>query len=127
MNLRNFQTRVQEFKKRLDPNRIEREKCAAKRIGIVKGLAWGTLVGGIVGVLFAPDKGENTRKKAKDEIIKAKENLEVGLDQGKEKLVEMYENNKSRIPFCCQNSDVEENLEELNIVGDDALEKQEVN
>ena len=70
MNLRNFQTRVQEFKKKLDPNRIEREKRAARRIGIVKGLVWGTLVGGIVGVFFAPDKGENTRKKRINKDIK---------------------------------------------------------
>jgi gas vesicle protein len=31
----------------------------------VKGVFWGTLIGGILGILFAPEKGEETRKKLK--------------------------------------------------------------
>jgi gas vesicle protein len=31
----------------------------------IKGVFWGTVIGGVLGVLFAPERGEETRKKLK--------------------------------------------------------------
>lgn len=41
----------------------------------VTGILLGTLAGAVAGVLLAPDKGENTRKKIKEEALSAKEKI----------------------------------------------------
>lgn len=41
--------------------------------GWFKTLFAGGLIGGILGVLFAPDKGDNSRAKLKDAMEKGKE------------------------------------------------------
>ena len=54
--------------------------CHKKGGSFAEGLVWGTLVGGVLGILFAPDKGDETRKKikktAKEYEEKGKETFE---------------------------------------------------
>lgn len=51
-----------------------------KASNIVLGIVGGVAVGAILGVLFAPDKGTNTRKKISDGVGKAKDDLKDGVD-----------------------------------------------
>lgn len=94
MNLKRMEEKVEAVKKMLDPDRAKREKAKERKKGIAKGLALGTFIGGLVGVFYAPDKGENTRKKAKEELEKAKEILENNIIEGKEKLGDFVEDKK---------------------------------
>jgi len=58
-------------------------------LGVVSGLAVGT----ILGVLFAPDKGSNTRKKIASKTNDIKENAKESF----EKLVNSIENKYEKI------------------------------
>jgi len=40
-------------------------RCSNKGDAFFKGLFWGAVAGAILGVIFAPDKGDETRKKLK--------------------------------------------------------------
>lgn len=57
-------------------------RCSCHKEGgsFAEGLVWGALVGGVLGILFAPDRGDETRKKikktAKEYEEKGKEKLE---------------------------------------------------
>ncbi len=94
MNMREIQSRVSHLKSLLDPERARRERRIERSKGLAKGLALGAFLGGLAGVFFAPDKGENTRQKAKEELEKAKEILEVNLELGKDKVTEFVEDKK---------------------------------
>ncbi|KAB3529238.1 YtxH domain-containing protein [Alkaliphilus serpentinus] len=97
MNLRNIQSRVEHLKEMLDPQKRKREKAVERKKGLVKGLALGTFIGGLVGVFYAPDKGENTRKRAKEELEKAKEVIQNNIVEGKEKFGDFYDEKKDVI------------------------------
>ncbi len=132
MSLENFQKRVTELKRLLDPERIEREKERERKKSLARGLALGSLLGSLAGIFFAPDKGENTRQKTKDELDKIKENLEfnivegkqkleVNLVEGKEKLTEVYKQKKEVVSEKLS-SLKEKTSCQPNIVEDDKLE-----
>lgn len=40
------------------------------------GILAGTAIGAIVGILYAPDKGVNTRRKVSEKVLEARESLE---------------------------------------------------
>lgn len=61
------------------------------------GILAGTAIGAIVGILFAPDKGVNTRRKVTEKALEAKENLEVKALDIKDKVVETVSNNKETL------------------------------
>ncbi len=56
---------------------------------ILTALATGVVIGGVLGVLFAPDKGENTRHKIADGSKKLSDSLKNKVNEGKEKLAGM--------------------------------------
>jgi len=97
MNLKELNERLERVRDRVDPKRIEREKKIERKRGLAKGLALGTFLGGIAGLFFAPDKGENTRKKTKEELDRVKNILEANIVEGKVKLGDFVEEKKEAI------------------------------
>lgn len=55
-------------------------------LGVVSGLA----IGAVVGVLFAPDKGSNTRKKIVDKSSDAANELKTQFDKAVNTVAEKY-------------------------------------
>lgn len=53
----------------------------AKTANVLLGLAAGTAIGVGLGILFAPDKGKNTREKIKDTVSDKAEKLKEQLDR----------------------------------------------
>ena len=59
----------------------------SKKSGALMAFLSGAVIGGILGILYAPDKGSNTREKLTYKLDKYKEVLEQFLDdlvKGKE-------------------------------------------
>lgn len=94
----------------------------SKESNVVVGMLAGTAIGATLGVLFAPDKGSNTRQRILDEAIDAKD-----------KALEEAENLKEKV-MSSMPGDKEDTLEEqldrvvsdVSLKGDDvisALEK----
>lgn len=94
MDLRNVQERVLTLKQMLDPSRIEREKRAERRRGLVKGLMIGAVLGGLAGVLLAPDTGKNNRRKAREELQRIKDIVEENALEGREKFSKIVSDGK---------------------------------
>lgn len=64
---------------------------------ILTALATGVIVGGVLGVLFAPDKGENTRNKIAEGGRKLSDSIKDKMNQGKEKLAGMRNTIRDRV------------------------------
>lgn len=63
---------------------------------ILSALAAGIAIGGVLGILFAPDKGENTRKKIADNGKKLSDSLIDTVKEGKNKLSGLKNNLRER-------------------------------
>lgn len=64
---------------------------------ILAAFAAGALVGAIAGVLFAPDKGSETRKKISEEGKKLANSMKDKFKTGKEKFKDLKEGIKESI------------------------------
>jgi gas vesicle protein len=64
---------------------------------VLTALAAGVAVGSILGILFAPDKGEQTRKKIADNSRKFSDSVKDTITEGKNKLANVRNNINERI------------------------------
>ncbi|MBU5677125.1 YtxH domain-containing protein [Alkaliphilus sp. MSJ-5] len=124
MHIKELQKKVENIRRRLDPEVIEREKRIEKTKGLVKGAAIGSIIAGATALFLSPDSGKNNRKKAKEELEKAKEVLETNLNEGREKLSKVYELKKETIEakknMLKEKLDLNDNM---NIIDDIDLEE----
>ncbi len=91
MNLRELQEKFNTIKRRMDPETIEREKRIARKRGMIKGFALGSIVAGVTALFLSPDNGENNRKRAKEELEKIKDILEANIAKGEKRIIKVYE------------------------------------
>jgi gas vesicle protein len=64
---------------------------------IVTALAAGAVAGAVLGILFAPDKGSETRKKISDAGKKLAEGVEKNFKKGKEKLSHLEDKVREKV------------------------------
>ncbi len=64
---------------------------------ILIALGAGVALGGILGLLFAPEKGSDTRKKMADAGKKMTDNIKETFNKGKAKLSDMREDLVTRL------------------------------
>jgi gas vesicle protein len=64
----------------------------------------GICVGGILGVLFAPDRGSSTRNKIAYSGKKMSENLTNSINKGKERVSDWQEGIKERLQTVSDNN-----------------------
>ncbi len=67
---------------------IENSKQMKNTSKVLIALGAGMAIGGILGVLFAPDKGENTRHKIAENGKKLTDQFKRKVKEGKEKMEE---------------------------------------
>lgn len=64
---------------------------------ILAALAAGVAIGSVLGILFAPDKGEHTRKKIADNGRKLTDSLKEKVSEGKEQLSSLGNNFREKV------------------------------
>ena len=129
---RNVEKKVKDLGYLLNPKKREEERKKQQKDAVKKGLAMGTFIGGLAGIFFAPDTGENTRKKTKlelekikanleENIVESKEKLENNLIEGKEKFTEFYEEKKEVLSHQIANLK-EKADDQLNVADEEELD-----
>ncbi len=66
-------------------------------VKILAAFAAGAAAGAILGILFAPDKGSETRKKIADKGKKLTNSLEKEFSRGREKIIGLKNDAKEKI------------------------------
>lgn len=57
----------------------------------------GAVVGAIVGVLFAPEKGEVTRRKIGKAVVEGKDKLVDAIEDGRDMMMDVYHKGRERL------------------------------
>jgi gas vesicle protein len=63
----------------------------------LSNLLLGTAIGGVLGILYAPDKGENTRRKLRDEALVAKDKAIEKAGEIKQQVTSTYTDQKQSL------------------------------
>ncbi|HEY6063280.1 MAG TPA: YtxH domain-containing protein [Chitinophagaceae bacterium] len=63
---------------------------------ILAAVAAGIAAGAVLGILFAPDKGSETRRKISEQGKKMADGIKVKINQGKEKFEDLKERGKEK-------------------------------
>ena len=92
--------------------------CCKRKGSFSKGFFWGAAIGALLGVIFAPDKGEETRKKIKKVAKEYEQKGGEVLEKAKEKYSEVKEKAEPFVEKAKEGIDVvktkiEENKEPL--------------
>lgn len=84
---------------------IDRKRCPRCHSGdtFFKGAVWGIAIGGVLGILFAPDRGEETRKKLEKLVKKYKEKggdaLVVAKDEAEKAKIKYQQYKQKAEPY----------------------------
>lgn len=62
-----------------------------------KGFLFGTIIGGVLGVLFAPKSGKEMREDLSEETEKLMEQFKIDVESAKKAALKSFEENKDRI------------------------------
>ena len=85
---------------------LQRKRKMEERKKVGKGLALGTLVGGLLGsaagLLLAPDSGKNTRKKIQESAVDVKNNVQKNIDEAKDNMGNTLTDKKTKIQEAVQ-------------------------
>jgi len=73
------------------------DNSSGSGFAFIAGLAVGAIVGGMAGLLFAPEAGDETRKKLQEKSKEVTEDLHDKFDEFKDTVNEALENVKTKV------------------------------
>ncbi len=73
------------------------DNSSGSGFAFIAGLAVGAVVGGIAGLLFAPEAGDETRKKLHEKSKEVSEDLYDKFDEFKDTVTDALENVKEKV------------------------------
>jgi len=74
------------YKKLISNRVLDLSRCSTDKSGAVVALLAGLAVGAVLGVLFAPDSGKNTREKISDKALDLADNAKDSLHSIKDRV-----------------------------------------
>lgn len=73
------------------------DNCSGSGFAFIAGITVGAAIGAIAGLLFAPESGEETRKRLQDKSKDLTDDLHDKFDEFKDTVTEALDNVKSKV------------------------------